>query len=595
MKFYNEEFKKIRKSKKLSIKDIADMTGNNWKTIWNWESQKIIPTEAKIRHLCNCLKIECSLISDIESDLECSESSLKEIAASWLSFISADITKNLKIESNIIDSVKELSERLQKTTVLLNTFLSYSNALLYIKDTNQTYVVANNLFKKNLGLAENFNVLGKIDEDFFSINDSKRNKEEDTKVISTGIPIKNREDYIPGSRKVKWGLISKIPIFDSDNKIAGVIGSFVDVTDRKKNEEIQYLLTQAFDESQDCIFLENITKKDDLSLLGAFQSLYGYPKKMFYDKNFISENCIHPEEKELEQKYISNPNSCPKYRTFRIITSTNEVKYVEETIQIAETYKLKIQRDITKKKKEEELREILEINIAAMSDGISITASVENGKWEYLYVNKALENIIGYGIEELSEYDPLQFWLEKIIYDDFYEVYKSFLDLNTQNDKIEVKVKSADGSLKWLEITKSLGIFKNQDCIISVVRDITNKKIAESSRVLLEMCIDSISDGMYIQDLETLEYVYINDAAANITGYSKEKFMKLGSLNFWKDGITFAGNAIHEQNPKELKSTYEIIRADGEERLIKSSAILKEYSNKQYAFVLTRDITDESE
>ena len=39
--------------------------------------------------------------------------------------------------------------------------------------------------------------------------------------------------YIPGTRKKGWGLISKIPILDLKGNIAGIVGTIVNITERK--------------------------------------------------------------------------------------------------------------------------------------------------------------------------------------------------------------------------------------------------------------------------------------------------------------------------------------------------------------------------
>ena len=73
------------------------------------------------------------------------------------------------------------------------------------------------------------------DADFFSEIEAKQNTEEDKQVILSGKAL-HREGFIPGSRKKKWGMISKIPFFDSSKKVAGVMGYFIDITVRRKNE-----------------------------------------------------------------------------------------------------------------------------------------------------------------------------------------------------------------------------------------------------------------------------------------------------------------------------------------------------------------------
>ena len=232
MEFYTDKFRALRKKKKISMKDVAEMMGINWQTIWNWENKKIVPSEAKVRHLCNCLDINIEEISDIEITAEVSDNELNGVADSWFSFIDPEMQKDIQYEKLIVDNIRRQSAKLQKATILLNALLSYINAIFYVKDSNLRYMIANTQFKENLSLTSNYNTKGKHDEDLFIKSEAKKNREQDQKVIDTGYAIEHYEDYIPGSRKQKWGLISKIPVLDSNGKIAGVIGSFIDITEK---------------------------------------------------------------------------------------------------------------------------------------------------------------------------------------------------------------------------------------------------------------------------------------------------------------------------------------------------------------------------
>ncbi|MCP4177496.1 MAG: PAS domain-containing protein [bacterium] len=242
MEFYISKFRTWRKDKKYSLKDIAEKTGVSWQTIWNWENKKFKPSEAKIRHLCNCLGVDLSHISDIKTGAESSDCKLNNITDSWLAFIEPEIKKNIENEKMIVESVRIQSEKLQKTTILLSSLLSCINVMFYVKDLKLKYMIASDQFLENLSLVTNYSSKGKSDFDFFSPKEAKENMKQDQKVIDTGVAIENYEGYIPGTRKQKWGLISKTPIFDSNSKIAGIVGSFIDITERKKAETKKELL-----------------------------------------------------------------------------------------------------------------------------------------------------------------------------------------------------------------------------------------------------------------------------------------------------------------------------------------------------------------
>ena len=67
MKFYADNFRRIRKQKKLSMEIVAQKAGIVRKTLSFWENKKRIPSETKIRTLANVLNISVSDISDIKT------------------------------------------------------------------------------------------------------------------------------------------------------------------------------------------------------------------------------------------------------------------------------------------------------------------------------------------------------------------------------------------------------------------------------------------------------------------------------------------------------------------------------------------------
>src|SRR5690606_22637305 len=61
---------------------------------------------------------------------------------------------------------------------------------------------------------------------------------------------------------------------------------------------------------------------------------------------------------------------------------------------------------------------------------------------------------------------------------------------------------------------------------------------------LLKLAVDAAPDPIFISDADTLQLLYINDAACQLTGYSKDELLRLGS--------TFPASMVQE----ELRDVY---------------------------------------
>ena len=163
-------------------------------------------------------------------------------------------------------------------------------------------------FLKNLSLNKDFNVNGKTDNDFFTASEAKQITEQDHIVISTGRPITNIDAYIPGSRKKKFGLLSKFPIFDSYRKIAGIIVVINDITDRKKIDRTQEILGIYIDAMTDCLSVYNSKTFKYIYVNNAYENFFGYPAEKFYKGgliDFFLNVCVHPEDRKKEGKYLA--------------------------------------------------------------------------------------------------------------------------------------------------------------------------------------------------------------------------------------------------------------------------------------------------
>ena len=175
--------------------------------------------------------------------------SVKETVSNWLNLLYED---HSTVE---IDDIKRklisVENKLSNGSVIIRALMMSLQAIFYIKDVNLKYVIANEAFLENIALNKNYNVIGKVDNDFFPIKEARENEEEDREILLNGKSIVNRENYIPGSRRKKWGLFAKYPIISSNGKPIGVIAMINDVTENRVAAKKRILLENAIDHLDD--------------------------------------------------------------------------------------------------------------------------------------------------------------------------------------------------------------------------------------------------------------------------------------------------------------------------------------------------------
>jgi len=82
-----------------------------------------------------------------------------------------------------------------------------------------------------------------------------------------------------------------------------------------------------------------------------------------------------------------------------------------------------------------------------------------------------------------------------------------------------------DGSLFPVEIALSPLATASGPLVVAAVRDISQRLAAESANLLLSAAIDSVSDGAFVFDAESLRFVHVNAGAVRQVGYSRKELL----------------------------------------------------------------------
>jgi PAS domain S-box-containing protein len=111
---------------------------------------------------------------------------------------------------------------------------------IFWKDIHSIYQGCNENFAKLIGLSSSTQIIGKTDRDmpWGGYTDSLYLKEDRT-IIETGCSVLRKEvpmNFGPHLQK-KCLSVSKVPLYDDEKKIIGILGIFIDVTSQKKYRE----------------------------------------------------------------------------------------------------------------------------------------------------------------------------------------------------------------------------------------------------------------------------------------------------------------------------------------------------------------------
>jgi phosphoserine phosphatase RsbU/P len=137
-----------------------------------------------------------------------------------------------------VTETKEAEEKLVEERNLLRTIIDNLPSRLYVKDTQCRYVLNNKAHLTMLGAQSQEEAVGHTTSDFFPGERGAQALADDREVLQGGKPIINHEksDFGPEG-DVHWSLVTKVPLRDTRNELAGLVGISHDITRRKKAEE----------------------------------------------------------------------------------------------------------------------------------------------------------------------------------------------------------------------------------------------------------------------------------------------------------------------------------------------------------------------
>lgn len=139
--------------------------------------------------------------------------------------------------SRDITGRKKEEEELRESRQILEAVLNTIPARVFWKDTNLTYLGCNTAFARDAGFEKTEDVIGRDDYAMGWRNQAELYRADDRQVIESGrAKLLIEEPQTTPSGGQIFLLTSKVPLRDETGTIIGVLGTYLDITERKKAE-----------------------------------------------------------------------------------------------------------------------------------------------------------------------------------------------------------------------------------------------------------------------------------------------------------------------------------------------------------------------
>ena len=322
------------------------------------------------------------------------------------------------LEEQIIVIMRNITERkrmykeLQQSQQIMRLLLDTIPVGVFWKDRDSKYLGCNQQFAIYAGLGSGEEIIGKYDRDMPWAEYSEIYIKNDRKVIESGMPMYNFEHLENKSNgDASWLSTSKVPLYNADGRINGLLGTFDDITARKQAEEAIRKSEERYRTIFESTATANIITAEDTTILLAntnFANLVGYSKQELEGKmNWTS--LVLKEDVEMMKRYRMmcgvTPDSTPTSYEIRISNRKGEIRNLFMSVALIPETKDSVASmiDITEWKRSEQARNESEARFRELAELLPDTVYEADSHGVFTFVNKTGFEKFGYIQEDLSK------------------------------------------------------------------------------------------------------------------------------------------------------------------------------------------------
>ena len=416
---------------------------------------------------------------------------------------------------------KNNEEKLRVSQQLLEGVFNAIPVRVFWKDRESLFLGCNSIFAHDAGFDDPKHLIGKSDYDMVWREQAASYRNDDLQVMQSGRAKLHIEEVqtTPQGNTITL-LTSKIPLRDGAGDIVGILGTYIDISERKNIEEDLRRSREQLERAEKVAGFGNWEinlKTGKITRSEGTQVLDGLRQEHINVETVVS--LMLPEYRELLDNALDGlvHRAEPYDLEFRLRRATDgEIRWMHAIAQYDAEKQLVfgVLHDITERKKAEEKLRKYEL-ISSHSRDIVLFVRPDGSIAE---ANEAAVKAYGYSREELME---MKITALRAVNED--EDVMQMLHESIENGALFERLhKRRDGSTFPVEISANGALVGSSLISVSILRDITERKIAQQELGFRANILQNVHDGVIVLD-QAGKVTYCNAGAATMSGYAPQE------------------------------------------------------------------------
>jgi PAS domain S-box-containing protein len=212
-----------------------------------------------------------------------------------------------------ITEAKRAQETVKRSEQLLRAVIDNVPSLVYVKDTESRFLLGNRAIIQQLNVQSEADIIGKSDFDLHPREFAEKYRADELKVLNTGKPLLDYEERVIHfeTNTESWYSSNKLPMFDSDGKVIGLIGINHDVTERRSmqqamSESLEFIgrITRAI---PDTIYIYDLARESVSYINDPLPHILGYGSQAIVELgNDFLRAVMHPTDFARQMAMFNN-------------------------------------------------------------------------------------------------------------------------------------------------------------------------------------------------------------------------------------------------------------------------------------------------